>query len=47
MLILLMAQLHPSISYLMPDTLTIGTTSFDVTSAPTFSVVNDSKSYYS
>ena len=31
----------PTISYLMPDTLTIGTTSFDVTPAPTFSVVND------
>ena len=31
----------PTISYLMPDTLTIGTTSFDVTPAPTFAIVND------
>ena len=31
----------PTISYLMPDTLTIGTHSFDVTPAPTFTVVND------
>ena len=31
----------PTVSYLMPDTLTIGTTSFDVTPAPTFAVVND------
>ena len=31
----------PTVSYLMPDTLTIGTTSFDVTPAPTFAIVND------
>lgn len=31
----------PAVSYLMPDTLTIGTTSFDVTPAPTFAIVND------
>ena len=31
----------PTVSYLMPDTLTIGTTSFDVTPAPTFTIVND------
>ncbi len=31
----------PTISYLMPDTLTIGSTSFDVTPAPTFQVYDD------
>mgnify|MGYP003322701954 CR=1 FL=1 len=31
----------PTVSYLMPDTLTVGTTSFDVTPAPTFSIAND------
>jgi hypothetical protein len=35
----------PTISYLMPDTLTIGTTSFDVTPAPTFAVVDDFTSH--
>lgn len=34
-------SITPTVSYLMPDTLTIGTTSFDVTPAPTFAIVND------
>tara|TARA_B110000046_G_scaffold166207_1_gene182947 strand:- start:5342 stop:6529 length:1188 start_codon:yes stop_codon:yes gene_type:complete len=34
-------SITPTVSYLMPDTLTQGTTSLDVTPAPTFSVVND------
>jgi hypothetical protein len=34
-------SITPTISYLMPDTLTIDTTSFDVTPAPTFTIVND------
>ena len=34
-------SITPTISYLMPDTLTIGSTSFDVTPTPTFAIVND------
>ena len=34
-------SITPTCSYLMPDTLTIGTTSFDVSPAPTFAVTNN------
>ena len=34
-------SITPTISYLMPDTLTVGTTSFDVSPVPTFAVVDD------
>ena len=34
-------SITPTISYLMPDTLTQGTTSLDVSPDPTFSIVND------
>ena len=34
-------SITPTCSYLMPDTLTIDTTSFDVTPAPTFAITND------
>ena len=34
-------SITPTCSYLMPDTLTIDTTSFDVTPAPAFAIVND------